>query len=247
MAFEFEDVVQYSKCNREARLTTTALINYCQDVATYQSDSIGVGVYHLMPLHKGWFTISWQIDVLAMPKYLDRITVGTIVHESRGSLARRNCYIKDEQGNFMVKVESVWAFADSSTGKMCRLLPEITEKYTLEAPLEMEDCGRKIEVLAEMEERPAFTVGPDILDSNGHVNNGQYVAIAERRYLPAGFPLARLRAEYKVQLHEGDRVVPMVGTAALQNGGTIWYVQYFRENGDGDRELSCQLSLQDRI
>ncbi len=246
MAFEYDEVVQYSKCNRDAQLTTTALINYCQDVATYQSDSIGVGVYYLMPLHKGWFTISWQIDVLRMPKYLDRITLGTIVYQNRGSLAGRNCYIKDENGDYMVKVDSVWAFADSETGKMCRLLPEVTEAYTLGEPLEMEHCGRKIEVEAEMEDRPIFTIGPDVLDSNGHVNNGQYVAIAERRYLPQHFPLARLRVEYKVQLHEGDRVLPKVGSLTKEDGTTVWYVQYYKLTDDGE-ELCCQMSLQDKI
>lgn len=245
MAFEFEDVVKYSQCDQNGLLTTTALINYCQDVATYQSDSDGVGVYYLKPLGKGWFTISWQIDVIRMPKYLDRITVGTVVHKNHGSLANRCCYIKDETGEFMVKVDSVWVFADFETGKMCRVLPEVLAAYTLGERLPMEDCGRRITIETDMEEQPAFTVGSDVLDSNGHMNNGRYVAIAEQRYLPADFPLKRLRAEYRVQLHAGDRVLPKVGKETLPDGTNVRYVQYFRENEDGTQELSFQLSVQD--
>ena len=58
-----------------------------------------------------------------------------------------------------------------------------------------------------------FLVGRQHLDSNNHVNNGQYVSMAEE-YLPEGFEVAGLQVEYRRQARLHDVIVPMVHTGA---------------------------------
>ena len=77
----------------------------------------------------------------------------------------------------------------------------------MEEPLPMEYAGRKIVVPKEQKFLEPVTVHTHHLDSNHHVNNGQYVAIAAE-YLPKEFPVHRLRAEYKRQAHLGDVMTP---------------------------------------
>ena len=77
----------------------------------------------------------------------------------------------------------------------------------MEEPLPMEYAGRKIIVPSEQQILEAVTVHSHHLDSNHHVNNGQYVAIAAE-YLPKEFQVHRLRAEYKRQAHLGDVMTP---------------------------------------
>ena len=47
------------------------------------------------------------------------------------------------------------------------------------------------------------------LDCNGHVNNGQYIKLAAV-YLPEGFSIKRMRAEYRKQAYAGEIFYPYI-------------------------------------
>ena len=64
----------------------------------------------------------------------------------------------------------------------------------------------------------AFTIHRGHLDSNHHVNNGQYIQMA-MDYLPAGFKLRETRVEYKEQSFLGDVIRPLV--VKTQDGITV--------------------------
>ena len=55
----------------------------------------------------------------------------------------------------------------------------------------------------------SFEVKKHHLDTNHHVNNGQYIRMAEE-YLPGEFRVRQMRAEYKNQARLGDRICPFV-------------------------------------
>jgi acyl-ACP thioesterase len=75
----------------------------------------------------------------------------------------------------------------------------------------MEYAGRKIVVGNDGETKESIVVRKQHLDSNNHVNNGQYISIAGD-YLPEGFDIYQIRAEYKKQAHLHDVFVPYVVT-----------------------------------
>ena len=58
--------------------------------------------------------------------------------------------------------------------------------YVPEPKLPMDYEPRKISLEGEGRKMPSFTVGKQHLDSNHHVNNGQYIYMAQD-YLPEGF------------------------------------------------------------
>ena len=49
-----------------------------------------------------------------------------------------------------------------------------------------------------------------MIDTNGHMNNGQYVLIA-REMLPQGFSVRQVRTEYKNAAVLGDMLYPKLG------------------------------------
>lgn len=75
--------------------------------------------------------------------------------------------------------------------------------------LDMDYFSRKILIPEGMKEYPAFQVRPHHLDTNHHVNNGQYVLMAQE-YLPGGFKVGQMRAEYKKQAVLDDVIRPKV-------------------------------------
>ena len=87
--------------------------------------------------------------------------------------------------------------------------PILLDKYGTDAPLEMEYAPRKIREPESGEEMAPFTVVKTHLDTNHHVNNGQYIEMA-RTYLPEKFDLYETRVEYKAQAHLGDLICPKV-------------------------------------
>ena len=86
---------------------------------------------------------------------------------------------------------------------------ELTDKYTLEPPLEMEYAGRKIHIEGDGVDGEPILVRMQHLDSNLHVNNAQYVSMAVDS-LPQDFQIGGLRVEYKKQAHLNDTLYPHV-------------------------------------
>ena len=95
------------------------------------------------------------------------------------------------------------------TGRPCKVLPEHISGYRLEPRLEMEYTSRKIRTGTEGREEASFLVAKHHLDTNHHVNNGQYIFMAQE-YLPDGFRTDRLRVEYRNQARLHDRIFPVV-------------------------------------
>ena len=79
-------------------------------------------------------------------------------------------------------------------------------------------AGRKLQPVKEGEKGVPFTIGRNQIDTNHHVNNAQYVFMAQET-LPAGFTPSRLRVEYKKAAVLGDVLYPV--TARLKDGYAV--------------------------
>lgn len=63
-----------------------------------------------------------------------------------------------------------------------------------------------------------FVVKAHHIDSNNHVNNGQYISMA-MDYVKKDATVHQMRAEYKKQAVLGDVIVPLIGKT--ENGTVI--------------------------
>lgn len=88
-------------------------------------------------------------------------------------------------------------------------LQEMKDGFRVEPKLDMEYLPRKISIPKEGDARTPFEITRHHLDTNHHVNNGQYVYIA-LEYPEEDFEIRRLRAEYKKQAYLGDMFYPVV-------------------------------------
>ena len=104
---------------------------------------------------------------------------------------------------------SVWVLLDLKKGRPAKLLPKMLEVYELLPQLSMEVDSRKIALPQEMEQREPFPVHKYHIDTNQHVNNGKYVSMAQE-YLPQGFQVGKMRAEYRKAAVYGDLICPYV-------------------------------------
>ncbi len=209
MAYQFESRVRYSEIGLDRKLTLGSVIDYFQDCSTFQSEACGNGIDYLKEQKRAWMVLSWQIELVRRPMLGEHITVQTWPYEFKAFYGYRNFTLKDESGAYLVKANSIWAFMDMESGRPAKVLPENISGYQMEQPLEMASFPRKIQLPQNSVRMDSFPVGRHHLDTNNHVNNGQYIAMADE-YLPEGFETSALRVEYRAQAKLHDLIVPMV-------------------------------------
>lgn len=212
MIYQFNSRVRYSEVDEKQDLTLNGIINYFQDCSTFQSEALGLGLAHLAETHRAWLLSSWQIVIDRLPVFGEDIMVQTWVYGFKAFYGDRNFALVDAKGSRIVRANSLWIYLDTETGRPVKPEKEQLEGYGMEERLDMDYAPRKIHLPEDMERMEEFPVLRHQLDTNHHVNNGQYVQMA-REFLPEGFQVYQLRAEYKKAAVLHDVIVPMVHTA----------------------------------
>ena len=231
--YTFESRIRYSEADNNGKLTMASLLNYFQDVTTFHSESLGLGVKAMKEKQQAWVLNSWQIVVEEMPEYCDRVTVGTMPYDFKGFFGSRNFFMKAEDGSYLAKGNSLWTLLDLQNGRPTVPSEEMLNAYALSPKLDMEYAPRKIVLPTKMEDAEPITVKKHHLDTNNHVNNAKYVMLAEQ-YLPEGFKVKEIRVEYKIAAVLGDRMIPrvtitenMVTVALVTSAGKLYVAVQF--------------------
>lgn len=207
--YTWDSRVRFSEIGEDKRLTLDGILNYFQDSSTFHSEDIGNGMEVVESLNRVWVLSSWQIVVNEYPKIGERIKLGTWPYDFNRFFGGRNFIMYGDDGRVLAYANSLWTYLNSQNGRPARVEEEIASLYTLEPKYDMEYADRKIALPDDMEEKNSFPVEVYHLDTNHHVNNGQYVKMAGA-YLPKGFEIAQMRAEYKKSALLGNVICPKV-------------------------------------
>ena len=209
MIYEFQSRVRYSEIGEDRRLTLDSILNYFQDCTTFHSEVVGLGMERLEEKRRIWMLSSWQICVGRYPEMGEELRIQTWPYEFKGFYGSRNYALLSSEGEKLAWANSLWVYADRDTGKPVRVDQEEAAAYVLEPKMDMDYAPRKIAVPAEGRSMESFEVKKHHLDTNHHVNNGQYIRMAGE-YLPENFYIKQMRAEYKSQARLGDVICPAV-------------------------------------
>lgn len=210
--YTLESRVRYSECDKTGKLSLVGAMNYLQDCSSFHSEHIGRGFETLAQEHLAWVLASWQIEVVRMPRFNEKITVGTWAYELGGLSASRCFVILDEKGAAVVRADSTWYMVDTKAGKAIRV-PESEAAYISDTPrLDMPPMPRHIPAGGTPTEAPFITVLQQHLDTNKHVNNAQYVMMAIDALSALGYPFALhwIIVQYRRQAHLDDVIFPRI-------------------------------------
>lgn len=205
--YTWDSRVRFSEIGEDKKLTLDAILNYFQDSSTFHSEDIGNGMEVVESLKRVWVLSSWQIVVNEYPKIGERIKLGTWPYDFNRFFGGRNFIMYGEDGKVLAYANSLWTYLNSENGRPARVDDQILELYKLEPKYDMEYADRKIALPEELTAQKSFAVEVYHLDTNHHVNNGQYVKMAGA-YLPRDFEIAQMRAEYKKSAMLGDEIFP---------------------------------------
>lgn len=224
--YSFESRIRYSECDIDCYLTIESLIDYFQDCSTFQTQEGPATMEALAKDGIAWVLNSWQVVVHRLPKLGERVVTGTIPYELRGFLGLRNFFMRTEDGEDLAVANSVWSLINLEKGTPSRVTEAMAETYPVEERLDMDYAPRKLSMPgdAEIYDAAVKKVGIHHLDTNHHVNNGQYIRmalqacsqVAEKEKIDVLSAMAlerqgiQIRAEYRQQAHLGDEIYPKV-------------------------------------
>lgn len=207
--YTFNSRIRYSEVDYQAILTLQSLLDYFQDCSTFQAEDLGVGLAFTHARSCAWVLNMWQIDIERYPVLGERITVGTSPYDMRGFLGYRNFAMFDEAGKRVAVANTLWTMLDLKKGKPMLVPKKIAEAYEIEEKMKMEYLPRKIAIPENGVRQDEIKIGKGNLDSNRHVNNGQYVRMA-MEFIPDDYKINRVRVEYKEQAFLDDVIIPVV-------------------------------------
>lgn len=207
--YTFQSRIRYSEVGLDGNLTLESLLDYFQDCSIFHSEDIGLGIGYLEDRHMVWVLSSWQIVVERYPHLCENVIIGTAPYDFKGFVGYRNFLMETESGERLAYANSIWSLMDVVKMAPAKPTVEMLEGYVLSEKLQMDYAPRKITVSADGQEQEPIQVRPHHLDTNGHVNNGQYVRMA-MEYIPKGFQIRQMRAEYKKQAVLHDKIVPFI-------------------------------------
>lgn len=207
--YQYYSKVRFSETDEKRKLTLEAIVDYFQDCSTFQTEELGVGFSYLLPKNLTWILLYWHIVVEEYPSLGEKITISTIPYDFKGFLGKRNFFMEKEDGRIIAKADSLWSLLDMKKMIPTKVPEEVVQAYPKEDKIDMEYLPRKITIAGEERREEPLMIQRHHLDCNNHVNNGQYIKIAGA-YLPDGFEIKQMRAEYRKQAYLGNEVFPYI-------------------------------------
>ena len=218
--YTFKDRVRYSETDKDKNLTLIGVLNYFQDCSTFQTQDGPADMEFLKKNKMVWVLSSWQIEIFRYPALCEEVVIGTIPYELKGFMGLRNFFMDTKEGERLAVANSVWTLVDTEKGLPCRITPEMIEAYPVEERLPMNYGDRKIAIPENAESIPCeeIQVRRHHLDTNNHVNNGQYIRMAMDAIPDSNVRIVSMRAEYRKQSRLGDVLYPEVMKVSKDSG-----------------------------
>lgn len=208
--------VRYSEADCNGKLTETSLLNYLQDCAIFHSEDVNYGIEYMRANNVAWVLGSWQIDIEDMPNIGDNIEIQTYPYYFKRFVGCRGYIVRSEDGTKeYARANSVWSYIKLDTMKPGAVPDGMVEAYGLDEKPEMDYSSSKLKPPEGVDGivKPSITIMSNHIDTNNHVNNGQYVLFAAD-YIGSVYSgevrIRRIKAEYKKQVFEGDILIPVI-------------------------------------
>lgn len=176
--YEKEYEIHYYEIDYKRNVLITSIVDFLGDIATKQSEELGVGINFLKEKKLAWVLYKWNIDMFKYPSYGEKIIVKTCPYSMRKFFAYRQFEILSSEGEILGKADSIWLLINVERRKPVRITEDLYRFYGVsledDSVLEIEN----IEKLQNINTEKTFNVRYSDIDTNRHVNNAKYIAWA---------------------------------------------------------------------
>jgi acyl-ACP thioesterase len=203
--------LRYSDMDDRGEATPTALLGLLEDAAFTHCDEAGWGVHRLVQAGYGWVLLRGGLEMERYPALGKRVTVETWCSRTRLFYGERDYRIRSAEGEVLGWARSLWLFCSLERKRPVPVLEEIVKAWAPEGTVagNMELGEVDFPEALEASASSAFDVRRSDIDTNGHVNNVNYLAWALEALPEAirrGCYLASIRGQFKREVTYGSMV-----------------------------------------
>ncbi len=169
--------------NHNDIIRASAILDMFQDIAGIHADKLKVGYEDLKEKNYAWVVLYQKFEIMALPPYLDFISLTTWPKPKQKLEFEREYFIKDKSGKELVKGISNWVVMDLNTRGLVRSR-DIAFDGTYESFTNFEEkCKRRLNLdETKIQNHLTYEVELEDIDHNGHMNNSRYLHIIEDRF-----------------------------------------------------------------
>ena len=213
MFVERDFFVGLSDIGYENKLTNRSLLTYCENVAGLHSDIAGYGLLDTPKTKKGWVLLNWKVKFFERPLYGTELKIRTWSKGSDKLYAYRDFEIMNKEGKLLGIVTSRWVLIDLDKKHFVKMseIP-LAELYKQEDKSVFEIDFPKITELASYTKCCEIKITNDLIDSNEHVHNLNYINFANQLIdIENQIKCLNIEIMYKKEIKAGEIVKAFYG------------------------------------
>jgi medium-chain acyl-[acyl-carrier-protein] hydrolase len=218
--YEKEYEIHYYEVDYKRRALITSIVDFLGDIATKQSEELGIGIDYLTENKLAWVLYKWNIDMHKYPTYGEKVKIRTCPTSMRKFYAYRTFEIFNVDGEHLGKAETVWFLINREKRRPVRINEDIYKFYGVdlkdESLLEIEDVEKPVNINSEK----MFNVRYSDIDTNQHVNNSKYIAWAIETVpmeVVLNYTLKNIKVTYEKETTYGEAVRVFTETKNEEN------------------------------
>ena len=171
--------VRYRDVNREGRLKAVSWFGFMQEIAADHAESLGFGYTGMTELGVFWVLARMRIKILRQPHVEENLKLETWPGSFRRLFAARHFRFTDAEGQSVAVASSQWMILSAENQRPQRV-EIVGDKCpdTSDLPAHFDFSSRLASVPPEGEAQ-LFPVRFSMEDVNGHLNNAEYMELAQ--------------------------------------------------------------------
>ncbi len=189
-------------------LKPSAILGYFQETAGDHSEEMGLGFAKLAESGYFWVLSKMYVEIKALPKFRDTVTVSTWPHEPNKAIYERSFEMRSDLNDVLLRAFSRWCILSVKNGRIvpCSQIEQPQIDFIDHKSVDFSEW--RIDALRE-KERPAFSlkIANSEYDLNNHVNNIKYADYMMNCFSVEELRMKNIRSfqiHYIKQSHEGD-------------------------------------------
>ena len=177
--FEETVKIRYSEMDCDLVLKPGAMLQFLQDLASDNAETLGFGYSYIIKHNLAWFLLKYRLEFDSYPEGIYDLTIKTEPRGYNKMFAYRDFYIS-HNNKPIGKATSTWALVDLNTKSMANASDVLADnKYMIQHEKRENDLSYgKIRLPEKFDIEKRFEVRFDDLDVNQHVNNANYIVWA---------------------------------------------------------------------
>ena len=232
--------LRYREVDRNGFVKTQSWFDFMQEAAAEHATRLGAGYAALAARGCFWVLSSLRLEVLRRARIGETLTLATWPGAFRRLFALRHFSFTDGGGAEVARASSQWMILSQESGRPQRtdaVLPGIPNNTERPAYF---DFGVKIPVAAEEAAPMVVPIHYSMEDVNGHLNNAEYVGIAQN-WLDRRLDRPNGIREIEIAFHAAVRAPEALSVSGGGSEPGVWLVAGRR--ADGGLSFACRLKI----